>query len=77
MLDLTLFATSPTCATTPSVACIDAGGHGVAETLLVPNTTAAPITVFVIVKSYYASSATWPALGYPGPPRLALAVEGP
>jgi hypothetical protein len=56
VLDPVLFARAPVCATTPSVACIDTGGAGTAETLSVPNTTASPMTVFVVVKAYRLSA---------------------
>jgi hypothetical protein len=52
VLDPVLFARAPMCATTPSVACADMGGSGDPETLSVPNTTASPMTVFVVVKGY-------------------------
>ena len=52
VLEPVLFARSPVCATTPSVACTDAGLGGAVATLVVPNTTAAPMTVFVVVKAY-------------------------
>ena len=55
-LDPVLFARSPVCAMTTSEVCIDAGGGGTAETLVVPNTTGAAKTVFVVVKAYRLTS---------------------
>ncbi|MDP3154257.1 MAG: hypothetical protein Q8N23_16390 [Archangium sp.] len=50
-LDPMLFASYPVCAAPPAV-CVDGFGSGVAEQLTVQNTTAAPLTVFVVVKAY-------------------------
>lgn len=52
VLDAVLFAKSPVCATATSEVCIDMGFAGDPETLIVPNTTAAPKTVFVVVKAF-------------------------
>jgi hypothetical protein len=51
-LDLMLFAKTPVCAMATSAVCVDTGGSGAPETLVVPNTTSSAATVFVIVKSY-------------------------
>jgi len=51
LLDLVLFGRSPVCAMASEV-CEDNGYEGDPETLVVPNTTAAPKTVFVVVKAY-------------------------
>ena len=50
-LDPLVFARSPVCAMNSEV-CVDDGVEGEAETLLVPNPTASPKTVFVVVKAY-------------------------
>lgn len=51
-LDLVIFVRAPMCLTTPSLGCVDDGFPGDPESLDVPNTTGAPLTVFVIVKAY-------------------------
>lgn len=55
-LDPVLFARSPTCAMATSEVCVDAGGAGGAESLVVPNTTGAVKTVFIVVKAYRLSA---------------------
>lgn len=50
--DPVLFARAPTCTMSANLACIDAAGSSGVETLTVPNATAAPLVVFVIVQEY-------------------------
>ena len=50
-LDPVLFASYPICSA-PAAVCVDALGNGGAEVLTVQNTTAGPLTVFVVVKAY-------------------------
>ncbi len=52
VLDPVLFAKTPTCAMATSEVCLDDGFPGDPETITVPNTTAAAITAFVVVKAY-------------------------
>ena len=52
VLDPVLFEMSPMCPMATSEVCVDLGGSGGAETLIVPNATGAPKIVFVIVKAY-------------------------
>ncbi|MDP1829002.1 MAG: hypothetical protein Q8L48_37415 [Archangium sp.] len=52
VLDVVLFAKSPVCTMAASEVCIDRGFAGDPDTLVVPNTTAAPKTVFVVVKAF-------------------------
>jgi hypothetical protein len=54
--DLMMFSRTPTCAAASSEVCVDNSFSG-PETLIVPNTTGAPKTAFVVVKSYDASGA--------------------
>ncbi|MFO0598749.1 MAG: PPC domain-containing protein [Myxococcaceae bacterium] len=49
--DVMVAAVTPTCAMAASVACADSAISG-PETITVPNMTASPLPVFVIVKSY-------------------------
>jgi hypothetical protein len=51
-LDPVIFYRAPMCTTTPSLDCVDDGFPGDAETLDITNTTASPMTVFVVVKAY-------------------------
>jgi hypothetical protein len=53
VLDPVLFAKTPVCTMATSEACEDTGGAGEPETITVPNTTAAAITAFVVVKAYF------------------------
>jgi hypothetical protein len=53
--DPVLFASTGTCFA-PTLVCLDDSGAGSAESLTVPNTTAAPVTAYIIVKSYDANA---------------------
>lgn len=53
--DPVLFASTGTCFA-PTLVCLDDGGAASAESLTVPNTTAAPVTAYIIVKSYDANA---------------------
>ncbi len=46
-----LFARQPVCSMAVSIACVDNGFGGDPETLVVPNTTVGPLTVYIIVKA--------------------------
>jgi hypothetical protein len=52
MLDSVVFDITPVCTMATSEVCADTGYQGDPETLVVPNTTGAPKTVFIVVKAY-------------------------
>ena len=54
-VDPVLFSTSPACISPPAV-CENSGFGGDSESIAVPNMTPGPVTVFVVVKAYSASS---------------------
>lgn len=67
-VDPVLIAVTPTCTVTTATECEDAGGGGEPETLVIANTTAAPMMVFIAVQAYDAAGVGSVALTFTAAP---------
>jgi hypothetical protein len=51
-VDALVFVRTGSCAALASLECRDSAGRGAPETLTVPNLSAAPVTMYVVVKAW-------------------------